>query len=340
MTMRALGQVAVGILLITGVAWGPGARLSWAQPPVTTPAPIAAERDALIGKIARGEDFEASVARFAALWREVTTQREASAQVAQQAHDQQQQALKELQEQQHSLDYLVAQHCFLRADPSQPSNLRTSDLLRADWGKVVRKEAVTIQGKNAFAEDEHAFVYLVKGGERTYALSSKAPTLYLGKGLQAAVGDLVLLCWVGLSSYGSGSYFPEGFRDNVVSQGFAARIAAPPRIAAKTKWNPLHLTGESALRMAIERVKWEYPEERPVVSYIHVLADLGGGRFEIAAQRQSYILQLPGGLKNRELVQPGKYLWAIMSAPVFDKGIKKLVLRAEDLEAHYVQPLD
>jgi hypothetical protein len=150
----------------------------------------------------------------------------------------------------------------------------------------------------------------------------------------------VLLCWTGLSTRGSDGSIPPEFTDNVISQGFAARIAAPPRIADKARWNPLHLTGESALRMAIERVYWAYPEDRPVVSLIHVLADLGSGQFEIAAQRQSYVLTVPSGLKNRELVQPGKYLWAIMSTPVFDQKLKKLVLRAEDLEAHYVQPLD
>ena len=334
--MRASLQVAVALLALT---IGPAAGL-WARPPVPTPAPMAAERDALLDKIARGEDYEASIVRFAALLRELAAQREAAALSEKEEREQSQRTQKEQQERQHSLDYLVAEHCFLRADPSQPAAIRTADLLRADWGKVVRREAATIKGKNDFAEDEKAVFYLVKGGERTYSLSSKGPSLYLGKTLQAAVGDLVLLCWVGLSTHGSGSSLPEGFRDNVISQGFAARIAAPPRIADKSRWNPLHLTGESALRLAIERVKWEYPQDRPVVSYIHVLADLGGGRFEIRAQRQSYLLQVPGGLKNRELVQPGRDLWAIMSTPVFDKERKKLVLRAEDLEAHYVQPLD
>ncbi len=334
MTMRRFSKITLGLVLSTLGAGAQGAR------PQVTPPSIAAERDALIAKIARGEDYEASVTRFGALWQELTTQRDAAERAEQQSRELAQQNQKELIELQHTLDFIVAQHCFLRADPSKPAEHQTGDLLKADWGKVVRKEAITIKGKNAFADDEHAFVYLVKGGERTYSLSSKAPTLYLGKGLQAAVGDLVLLCWTGLSTHGSGGFLPEGFRDNVISQGFAARLAAPPRIAEKLRWNPLHLTGESALRMAIERVQWAYPEDRPVVSLIHVQSELGDGYFEIAAQRQSYLLKVPGTLKNRELVKPGKYLWAIMSTPVFDRERKKLVLRAEDLEAHYVLPLD
>ena len=121
---------------------------------------------------------------------------------------------------------------------------------------------------------------------------------------------------------------------------FAARLGAPPLIVNKARWNPLHLTGESALRIAIDRVQWNYPEDRAVLSFIHVLGDLGGGRFEIAAERRSYVLEVPAGLANRQLVQPGKYLWAIMSTPRFDKAIKKLVLRAEDFEEHYVQGRD
>ena len=102
----------------------------------------------------------------------------------------------------------------------------------------------------------------------------------------------------------------------------------------------IHLTGESAFRVAIDRVQWSYPEDRAVLGYIHVLGDLGQGRFEIAAERRSYVLEVPPGVSHRELVQPGKYLWAIMSTPRFDKAIKKLVLRAEDFEEHYVQGRD
>jgi hypothetical protein len=301
---------------------------------------MAAERDALIGKIARGEDFEASVARFLALYSELVAQREAAVVAEQQEKDRQKREQQEQAARHKTLDYLVAEHCYLRADPSKPAEPRTSAFLLGDWGKVVRVEQVAIKGRTAFDEDVPVTVYLVQGGERSYTLSSKEPTLYLGTGLQAAVGDLVLLCWTGLSSHGSGGYYPVGFRDNVIGQGFAARLAAPPLIAQKKSWNPIHLTGESALRMAIERVRWDLPEGRPVLSYLHVLADLGQGRFEIAAERQRYVLEVPSGLKNRELVQPGKYLWAIMSTPRFDKGIKKLVLRAEDLEAHYVQPAE
>lgn len=327
----------VGLWVIVGLVMG--SRSLPAQPPRGTPPEIAAERDALINKIARGEDYEKSVARFLVLQRELFAQRDAEKLAEQKEQEQRQREQQELRALQKTLDYLVAQHCPLRVDPSQPAP-PTSDLLRSDWGKVVRKQQTVIKGRTAFDDDEPVTVYLVKGAERTYSLSSKAPTLYVGKGLQAEVGDLVLLCWVGVSTHGSGGYFPEGFRDNVIGQGFAARLAAPPLIVKKARWNPIHLTGESAFRLAIDRVQWSYPEDRAVLGYIHVLGDLGQGRFEIAAERRSYVLEVPAGVSHRELVQPGKYLWAIMSTPRFDKAIKKLVLRAEDFEEHYVQGRD
>lgn len=302
-----------------------------------TPPEVAQERDALIEKIARGVDYERSVARFVVLHRENGAQREAAKLAEQQKTEQRQQEQQELKDRQKTLDYQVAQHCLLRADPSQPPVAPTSALLRGDWGKVVRRVQTVIKGRTAFDDDEPITYYQVKGAERTYSLSSKAPSLYLGKGLVADSGDLVLLCYVGLSTHGSGSPLPPEFRENVVGQGFAARIAAPPLIVKKARWNPLHLLGESDFRIAVDRVEWRYPEDRPVLGYIHVLGDLGGGRFEIAAERRSYVLEVPAGLTNRALVQPGKYLWAIMSTPRFDKSIKKLVLRAEDLEAHYIE---
>lgn len=338
--MRSWLYRSAGVVGLVGlVGLGAGVRPLRAQPPRGTPPEIAAERDALIDKIARGQDYEKSVARFLVLQRELFAQRDAAKLAEQKEQEQRQREKQELQGLQKTLDYLVAQHCPLRADPSQPAP-PTSDLLRSDWGKVVRKQQTVIKGRTAFDDDEPVTAYLIKGAERTYSLSSKGPTLYLGKGLKAEVGELVLLCWVGLSSHGSGSYFPEGFRDNVVGQGFAARLAAPPLIVKKARWNPIHLTGESAFRVAIDRVQWNYPEDRAVLGYIHVLGDLGQGRFEIAAERRSYVLEVPGGVNHRELVQPGKYLWAIMSTPRFDKGLKKLVLRAEDFEEHYVQGRD
>lgn len=330
--MRRWLSLTVAVVGLLGL---PGRALR-AQPPRGTPPEIAAERDALIDKIARGQDYEKSIARFIALQRELFAERDAAKLAEQKEQEQKKRGLEELQALQKTLDYQVAQHCPLRVDPAE-AGPPTSDLLRSDWGKVVRKQQTVIKGRTAFDDDEPVTVYLVKGAAHTYSLSSKAPTLYLGKGLQAEVGDLVLLCYVGLSTHGSGGYFPEGFRDNVIGQGFAARLAAPPLIVKKARWNPIHLTGESALRIAIDRVQWSYPEDRTVLSFIHVLGDLGGGRFEIAAERRSYVLEVPAGLPGRQLVQPGKFLWAIMSTPRFDKGIKKLVLRAEDLEEHYIQ---
>ena len=326
----------VGLVGLVGLAAGAG-RAEPAGAP--TPPEVLQERDALLDKIVRGADYERSVARFVVLHKEDVARREAAKLAQKQQAEQRENDLKALKERQKTLDYLVAEHCLLRTDPSQPSP-PTSSFLRGDWGKVVRKQAAVVKGRTAFDDDVPITYYLIQGIERTYSLSSKSPTLYLGKGLQAEVGELVLVCYTGFSTHGSGGPMPEEFRQNVVSQGFAARIAAPPLITKKGRWNPLHLTGESAFRIAIDRVEWRYEEGRPVLGYIHVLRDLGGGRFEIAAERTSYMLEVPEGLKNRALMQPGKYLWAIMSTPRFDKSIKKLVMRAEDLEAQYLQAVD
>jgi hypothetical protein len=55
------------------------------------------------------------------------------------------------------------------------------------------------------------------------------------------------------------------------------------------------------------------------------------------ADRKEFVLEVPPSLKNRELLKPRALVWLIMSDPRFDKSIKKLVLRAEDIEAHYVE---
>jgi hypothetical protein len=308
-----------------------------AQPlPPASPEAIA-EREALINKIASGQDYDASVARYTTLYQARQAQKEAVRAAAQQKRDEQQRQYEDVRARVQTLDFFVAQHCQLSVDPAASGGTVG---MRADFGRVVQKQDVP---RRTASGDEVTSYYLVQGSARTYALSSRSPTQPHGKGLAAAVGDLVLLCYYATANMGDGSDYPPAFRTNVVTSGAVAHLAAPPRIVDKRRWNPRHLVGESTLAQAsrlrpgIALTNLLGKDGRPILSYIHVVADLGGGRFEIAAERLSYVLIVPPTLTNRELVQPGKYLWAIMSSPGYDEQLGKLTLRAEDLEAYYLR---
>jgi hypothetical protein len=200
---------------------------------------------------------------------------------------------------------------------------------------VVRKEAVRLPPKNAFDDGAQVTMYQVAGQRRLYTLRSTGPALYTGKPLVAELGDLVLVCPMSIESHGSGSPYPPPFRDSLVSQGFAARLKAPPLIVKKVRWNPIHIVGEARMRTAIQQVQWRYPEDGYFLYHMRVEQDLGEGRYQIAADRQSFLVEAPATLKNRQLLSPGQYVWAILSHPRFDRSLKKLVLAVEDLEPQY-----
>ena len=313
--------------------------------PPPDPPEVLAERDALVDKIAQGEDTDASIERFAALFRAHAGQKQAF-----QAAQEREVALqKSLSEYRRSADYVAGEHCALNADPQHPEWRGETDAWRTDWGKVVRKETVRLAPKNAFDEGEEITLYLIAGAQKTYTMTGKGPSYPIGKPLSAKVGDLVFLCMMAMESHGSGSPYPPDFRDNIVSQGFALPLRSPPRVVDKKRWNPLHIVGAARLRMAITRVEWHYPEDRNYLHHMLVEREWtdapvppppGITRYLITAERESYVLEVPAGLKNRELLQPGRYVWAIMNKPRFDKALRKLVLAAEDLEAQYIFPAE
>ena len=113
--MRRWLSLTVAVVGLLGL---PGRALR-AQPPRGTPPEIAAERDALIDKIARGQDYEKSIARFIALQRELFAERDAAKLAEQKEQEQKKRGLEELQALQKTLDYQVAQHCPLRVDPAE-----------------------------------------------------------------------------------------------------------------------------------------------------------------------------------------------------------------------------
>ena len=302
------------------------------------PAEDLAERDALIAKLARGEDYEASMQRFSELWRKREALRAegvAEEKRAQEAH-------KRLLEDARSVDGIVGAHCGLYRDPNNPPPHYASSDMIGDWGRVVRREPVRLPPKNAFDDGEQITLYRIEAQRATYTVSSQGPTYLLGRPLVAQVGDLVMLCVLSRHSEGSGSKFPPDFRENILSQGFAVRIKEPPRITKKTQ-NPVHLLGEWRFRAAIERVEWTLPPETPVLNRVFVQEALppanGLQRFAIAAERYSYVLEVGSQVKGREHLKPGEHAWVIMGQARFDRELRKLVLVAQDVEPSYVTPV-
>ena len=46
-----------------------------------------------------------------------------------------------------------------------------------------------------------------------------------------------------------------------MTTGLVARITAPPRVADKVRWAPIHLT-DNDIYWAVKGVEWKYPPER------------------------------------------------------------------------------
>lgn len=301
---------------------------------------LQAERDILLGKITRGEEYEKSVERFGVLLRELRTRRQADQeQSVRQTQAAEQERTAQIQQAQ-SLDFVVGERCRLAADPANRPPHEPGDYVRADWGRVVKKQPFRYPAPNAFEQGREIALYRVQTATNTYTVTSEEPKQFYERPFAASVGDQVLLCLHGGSDHGSGSPFPEEFRKQIVSTGFVARIKEPPLIAKKGRWNPIHLLGESRLRMPIANKKWYLPEDAYILNHLRVVEALGPKgpvqRYLIAAEKESYILEVPAGLKNRELLQPGRYAWVIMGQPKPDLERKTWSLTAVDIEAHYV----
>ena len=331
---------ALVLLALAGAARAAG--------PSDDPA-VAAERDALIDKIARGEDYDASVKRFAALVKE-RDRTIATSRAAREAVDSARLAARAWQQEyRKTADYDLGWRCTLSVDPRHP--VPSTELrFRGDWGRVVKKERVTLTPKNALDEGEPAVLYEVAGQARHYYLrGDKFGPGFPPRPIEANVGDLMLVCdgddgsndntepigWRG-SPDDPSTRVPPYWRGRLQRHGFAARIAAPPRIAQKGRWNPIHITSTNYF-WAIHDVKWKYPAGAYVLSDLTLGRDLGGGRWEIPVEQGlSFYVEVPPTLPRREVLQPGHNAWLILGHPRFDRTLHKLVLQVEDIEARYV----
>jgi hypothetical protein len=331
--------------LLAVVALGGSARATQA---VDDPA-IVQERDALIDKIARGDDVEASVKRFLALVKErdrvVATSR-AAKEAEEKARLSEREARSSYEK---TADHDAGWRCTFSVDPKHPVP-SDEGRFRGDWGRIVKKEKVTLTPKNALDDGEPATLYEVAGQARHYFIrGDKFGPGFPPRAIEAEVGDLMLVCdgdggqhdntepygWRG-SPDDPSMRVPPYWHGKLQRHGFAARIASPPKIAQKGKWNPIHITSARYF-WAIHDVKWKYPEGTFVLSDLTVGQDLGGGHWDIPVENKlSFVVEVPPGLPRREIMQSGHNAWMILGHPRFDRTLHKLVLVAEDLESRYV----
>ncbi|MBL8633653.1 MAG: hypothetical protein JNM40_10545 [Myxococcales bacterium] len=312
---------------------------------------ILAERDALIQKIAAGEDYERSVTRFIELKKrfdKLVVELKLKPDGA--PIDRQRLAMEKQYQYQRTLDFRVGEQCPMNIDPANRRNGEGGSVFRADFGKIVAKKTVKIPAKSGFDEDEQVDTFQIASAKSgLVAFGAKEMKTHDGKPFAGSVGDMVFLCFASATSHGSGSYLPAEFRDKVLGSGFASRIKGPPRIVSKTKWNPIHLVGRGLLRSVARDGRWPLDAGTTVLSHIFIERDLGGGRFEIRLDEPhslgrpsdlTFLLEVPSGLKGHERLGTGEWVWAIMSRPVIDKQLRKLILTAEDLETSYVDAVD
>jgi hypothetical protein len=300
------------------------------------------ERDALIEKITKGIDLDASVKRFKELVEQrdkviATTAAAIERERAQQERERaERDARRKLRDEYHATaDYDVSWRCTLSPDPANPIP-STEGRFKPDWGKVTRKEKTRRPPKNELDEGEPVTMYEVKGIARTYQFAGERFGHSRKESFEANVGDLVLVCSGGEDTPRD---TPAGWGPRVLRSGFAVKLAEPPLIAKKAKWAPIHVTG-SFFFWAIKDVKWKPAPDAFILSNIEIAKDLGGGRYEIEADAHrdmSWILEVPPSVKVKEPLVPGRSVWAIMGHHRFDKTLKKLVLVAEDLEPRYIK---
>ena len=326
--MRMMRRSTLINLILLSLSGG-GAR---AERPPETPD-LDAERDQLIDKLMRGVEVDASTKRFKALVQERDRRVATSAAAVQKEKEQRDAERAYRDAYRRTADHEVSSRCVLAADPAHPPPNDASGL-KADWGKVVRKESVRTVPKNALDEGDPVTLYEVAGVRKSYFLWAEHFGPKRDTPFTAERGDLVLVCAGGTAR---NRRLPAPWSDVEVQEyGFATRLAAPPLITKKKKWDPIHIT-ENRFFWAVHDVKWKYPPDGFVLSHLEILEDLGGGRWRIATlNKLDWVMEVPPALAHKELLVPGHTVWAILGQPRFDTTLRKLVLVAEDLEDRYI----
>lgn len=302
---------------------------------------LAPERDQLLEQLARGADFDAAVARFAALLQrrdklrldaaaEARAERErASAEKAAiQARRDEHEAYRR------SADHWASRQCRLELDAGSSLRRRHGGGEITDWGPVVRKEVVRLPSVNAFDEGKQITMYEVAGALDHYRLNG-AKAGWARGALEADVGDLVLLC----GRAGAIEHkLPGEWGQARLTAAVAVRLREPPAIARKQRWSPLHVR-ESDIYGAIRRVQWTLPPDRLLLVNFELGEPLGDGRWSarwIEHKGDDWILEVAPDAANRAALVAGQPVWGIVGQPRFDVALKKLILVGVDFESRYV----
>jgi hypothetical protein len=327
---------------------------------------VETERDELIARIARGEAMAESVARFSRLYREhlqrLAREKEqaTNARAADEARRTRREGYRD------SADSAIAEQCGLSVDPAKPMISPTDR--RSDWGRVIDKRVVTLRAKNPFAggADEMVTYYTIAGRAQTHLVRGEPRDGWSGRELKADKGDLVLVCWSDLPTSKPPAWETlEQFRawvqqriddareadrargipkDLVVRErvdAWTMKIAAAPRIAEKTRWNPVHI-GDWQLYPAITNATWpKLPS--PYVLLALEIDSATGGRWRVKVHdpllrdpSHEFLVEVPPGTPHAELLSPSAHVWAILGRPRFDPALRRLVLVAEDFEGSYL----
>lgn len=324
MTSRRAHSLVQLFGLVLAIA-SSGARAEKATPELD------AERDRLISQLVGEGDAATATRRFKELLERRDAIRPTSYRAVSEAERRAaaRTAWRELREE--MADAEVAWRCRLSADPAHP---RKADGWPADWGRVVRREEVVLPRRKPLEDDERWTLFEVQGRRRAYQFRGAGFGLIRRRDVvEAKIGDLMLIC------SGGGSLddrrLPERW-NAVLGSGFAVHLSEPPRIAAKKRWDPTHVT-PTDLFWVIHDSRWKFGEGEFIVGCFEVLRWVDG-RAELGAGNElSFLVEVPSSVAHRELLVPGREAWLVLGSPRFDASLKKLVLRAEDIEERYVE---
>jgi hypothetical protein len=290
------------------------------------PDPANAERDALIDKITRGVDYEASVKRLG----ELIHQHDAIDPVSENARAATLAAREWRSAYAKTPDAEVSWRCTLSPDPAHPLP-STEGRFRPDWGKVTRKETVQVPS-GSFGQSHAVTLYEVAGvaGPHVFRGEHFGPSR---QDVDAAVGDLMMVC---VGSDDLDRELPPAWGTRSLRSGFAFPIARPPLIVEKARFAPIHVT-DAAFFWAVKKGEWKWSGQH-VLANLEIGRELGGGHYEVAADREIFVIEVPPTVGNRDLLVQGHKVWLILGDARFDPALGRLVLVAKDIEAAYVFP--
>src|SRR5262249_23458211 len=130
-----------------------------------------------------------------------------------------------------SLDHNVGKYCHLSADPHER---HFEGGISADWGRLSRKADIELPPPDALHDGKRLTMYEIAGVRERHVVRGDD-----GHKFKAEVGDLIFLC------YGPANHDrhlpPPWNQERLSSLLYGGHITAPPRIAAKKQWNPIHI---------------------------------------------------------------------------------------------------